>query len=206
MDLFSLNTDTPQHELLEFPDAELLLVSHYFSKTRADDLFSQLRDETPWKQDHLMMFGKRIPQPRLSVAYSEAHVRYRYSGLQLQSLIWTPLLLELKKIIEDLSGHQFNHLLMNYYRDGNDSIGWHSDDEAELGLNPVVASLSFGEPRNFKLKHKTRRDLTTLQLPLGNGDILIMRGTTQACWEHSISKQSQQHGPRINLSFRLVHH
>jgi alkylated DNA repair dioxygenase AlkB len=204
VDLFSQHADTPAHELIQLPDAELLLVRHYFSLAHAQDLFVQLRDNTPWKQDQLNMFGKRVPQPRLTAAYSEPHVRYRYSGLQMQSLAWTPALLELKLIIEELSGQSFNHLLMNYYRDGQDSMGWHSDDETELGINPVVASISLGHPRSLKLKHKQRRDLTTLQLPLGDGDILIMRGTTQAFWEHSISKQTQGVGPRINLSFRQI--
>lgn len=204
MDLFSQHADTPAHELIQLPDAELLLVRHYFSATRAQDLFVELRDATPWRQDQLNMFGKRIPQPRLTAAYSEPHVRYRYSGLQLRSLAWTPVLLELRQIIEELSGQSFNHLLMNYYRDGQDSMSWHSDDEAELGLHPVIASLSLGDPRSFKLKHKHRRDLASLQLPLGDGDILIMRGTTQAFWEHSISKQTHSVGPRINLSFRQI--
>ena len=150
------------------------------------------------------MFGKTHPQPRLTAWYGD--MAYRYSGLTMQPLPWTPLLLEIKNRVETITDHRFNSVLLNYYRDQADSMGMHSDDEKELGPNPAIASLSLGAERLFSLKHKTRRDLKTLKQGLPDSSLMLMRGETQKHWRHGIDKSRRAHGPRINLTFRRILH
>ena len=129
---------------------------------------------------------------------------YAYSGVSLTALPWTPELLTLKGKVEELCASSFNSVLLNYYRDHRDSMGFHADDEPELGLFPTIASVSIGEERQFVLKHKHRRDIDDIRLPLPSGSLLLMKGATQANWKHGVPKESKLCGPRVNLTFRNI--
>jgi len=160
--------------------------------------------EVPWRAEEVTVWGRLVLQPRLTAWYGDAGANYAYSGIQLRPHPWTPLLLDIKTRIEDAVGATFNSVLLNYYRDHNDSIGFHSDDESELGDRPIIASLSFGEERIFVLKHKRLREAKPLRLRLASGSLLLMAGDTQHCWRHGIPKESRQCGPRVNLTFRRI--
>ena len=149
------------------------------------------------------MYGKINPIPRLSAWYGDEGTSYTYSGITMSPSPWTSLLLDIRQQLNDLSGNDFNSLLANLYRDGNDSVGWHADDEAELGENPTIASLSFGESRRFLMKQKENEG-EKLSLDLNNGDLLIMKGATQQNWLHQVPRSKKQLGARINLTFRSI--
>ncbi|MCX2982333.1 alpha-ketoglutarate-dependent dioxygenase AlkB [Halieaceae bacterium IMCC14734] len=170
----------------------------------ATSLFDQLYEQTEWRQEDIVVWGKTHRQPRLHAWYGDADSSYSYSGILLQPLPWTPLLLDLKQRLEVLAGAPFNSVLLNYYRDQSDSMGMHSDDEVELGPAPIIASLSLGEVRKLVFRHRHQRDLEALHLPLASGSVLLMRGATQRCWKHGINKQKKPCGPRLNLTFRRV--
>ncbi|MFB3079593.1 MAG: alpha-ketoglutarate-dependent dioxygenase AlkB, partial [Lysobacterales bacterium] len=143
-------------------------------------------------------------QPRLMAWYGDEYARYTYSGIELEPLPWSPLLADIKNQIERASGARFNSVLLNYYRDQRDSMGFHSDDEPELGRRPVIASLSLGEERTFVMKHKRDRGLTTVRLKLASGSLLVMKGSTQQNWRHGINKLQRSCGPRVNMTFRRI--
>lgn len=182
------------------PDGELLWLEQLPLARGYDEILSRLIAETAWRAESITLWGKQHPQPRLTAWHGEA--RYSYSGLNLEPLPFTPLLLEVKAAVESASGHSFNSVLLNYYRDGRDSMGMHSDDEPELGPNPVIASVSFGAARTFILRHK--RTKQKLKLALTHGSMLLMRGTTQHFWLHGINKSARETGPRVNLTFRYI--
>jgi len=162
----------------------------------------RLTDCTPWSQQQITVYGKHYLQPRLSAWYGD--LNYSYSGITMEPLPWTQTLLQIKSRVETLLQQDFNSVLLNLYRDHNDSMGMHSDNERELGEWPVIASLSLGEERTFLLKHKTRKDLKTIRLPLPPGSLLLMKGNTQTHWRHGIAKERRPCGPRINLTFRNI--
>jgi len=164
------------------------------------EIVARLLDETPWRADTVVVYGKRYLQPRLSAWYGEAS--YTYSGLTLQPLPLTPLLEQLRAAVEQATDRRYNSVLLNYYRDGADSMGMHSDDEPELGPQPVIASLSYGATRTFILRHK--RSKRTVKLDLTDGSLLLMAGALQANWLHGINKTARLVGPRLNLTFRFV--
>ena len=195
VDLFS-TTDalTP----IPIEDGELYFLEHL--KLPGDDILSRLIAQTAWRAEYVTVWGKRHLQPRLTAWHGDAS--YRYSGMTLNPLPFTALLLDIKQAVEQASGRKFNSVLLNYYRDQNDSMGFHSDDESELGPDPVIASLSLGAPRTFILKHK--RLPKTMKLSLGNRNMLLMAGKTQANWQHGIKKEGVFCGPRVNLTFRNV--
>ncbi|MGD8421663.1 MAG: alpha-ketoglutarate-dependent dioxygenase AlkB [Gammaproteobacteria bacterium] len=165
-------------------------------------LLHRLIADSAWRQERITVYGKPYLQPRLSAWYGD--LSYRYSGIRLEPLPWTPLLLELRRRVESLTGCDYNSVLLNYYRDGNDGMGMHSDDERELGPQPSIASLSLGETRDFVMRHRHRGDLDTLKLPLPAGSLLLMQGDTQRNWRHGIRKLRRACGPRLNLTFRRV--
>jgi alkylated DNA repair dioxygenase AlkB len=164
-------------------------------------IFPALRDHTPWKQEEISIYGKKILQPRLTCWYGTKG--YEYSGIKNYPQMFTPLLNDLKKLVEGFSKENFNSVLLNYYRNGNDSVGFHSDDESELGENPSITSMSFGGTREFVLKHKYK-ELAAIKLLLNHGDILIMGGELQKYWKHAILKEKNCHEGRINLTFRRI--
>ena len=189
-------------ERLPLPDADLLFWRQADLGRPYDSLLQELIKSTDWRQEEITVYGKSYLQPRLSAWHGD--LSYSYSGIRLEPLPWTPILLDLKARVEALTGNEFNSVLLNYYRDQNDSMGMHSDDERELGPQPAIASLSLGEERRFLLKHKTRKDLKTVKLVLHSGSLLLMRGDTQQYWRHGINKETRSCGPRINLTFRAI--
>ncbi|KQQ88358.1 alpha-ketoglutarate-dependent dioxygenase AlkB [Massilia sp. Leaf139] len=197
MDLF----DTPG-ALTPIPidDGELALLSRLPLPLSNAEVFERLLHETPWREESVIVFGKRHLQPRLTAWYGDAS--YTYSGLRLEPLPWTPLLMEIRAAVEAACGEAFNSVLLNRYRNGRDSMGMHSDNEPELGEEPAIASLSFGATRTFILKHKNNRQ--SLRLPLEDGSLLLMRGQLQRYWLHGINKSALPLGERINLTFRYV--
>lgn len=187
-------------ERIAIQDGELAWLAQLPLPWPPGEVLRRLIAETDWRAETVTVYGKRHLQPRLTAWHGERS--YTYSGLTLTPHPWTPLLLAIKEAVEAASGHQFNSVLLNYYRDGRDSMGMHSDDEAELGPEPVIASVSFGEERQFILRHKTTRE--TLKLPLTGGSLLVMLGRTQHCWQHGINKSARAMGPRVNLTFRQI--
>ncbi len=167
-------------------------------------LLHDLVADTAWSQETVTLFGRTLPQPRLVAYHGDAGAGYTYSGTHHAPRPWTPPLAALKERVEHLAGTPFNSVLLNYYRDGNDSMGLHADDEPELGDNPVIASLSLGQERRMYFRHKSRRDIDNLVLPLPAGSLLVMRGATQHNWKHGLRKVRGPCGPRVNLTFRLV--
>ncbi len=184
-------------------DGCVLYFPHFLNKKIIKKAYEEILETTPWREEEIMIFGKKVMQPRLFSWHADPGITYKYSGLQLTPEAWTPLLLELKESVERPSAETFNSVLINLYRDQRDSNGWHSDDEKELGRQPTIASLSFGEGRDFHLKHK-KEDLGTVKIHLESGSLLIMKGATQQYWKHSIPKRSRPLQPRINLTFRNI--
>jgi alkylated DNA repair dioxygenase AlkB len=191
-------------ESLPIVDAEIQFMHHLFAVDEADRIFHDLRDSIAWRHDEIVIYGKKMLQPRLTAWYGDAGTFYQYSGLPLTPLPWTPLLLALKERVEQATATRYNSVLLNLYRDGNDSVGWHSDDEKELGVEPVIASVSFGQTRTFQLKAKKRAGTGTTKIELTPGSLLVMRGATQRNYVHAVLKSSKVDRPRINLTFRTI--
>jgi alkylated DNA repair dioxygenase AlkB len=164
----------------------------------ADGLFARLRDTAPWEQSGRP--GR--PFPRLTAWYADSGLTYSYSGVTHQAVPWTPELLVVKQRAAAAAGTTWNSLLLNLYRDGRDSIGFHADDEPELGINPVIGSISLGAERRFVLKHPASGESLEFNLP--NGSLLVMGGTTQHHWRHGVPKTRRPVGPRINMTFRFI--
>lgn len=189
--------------IIDLPDAELLYYPKFFNKDQANLIYNTLLTETPWQQDEIRVFGKTHPQPRLTALYGDDDKSYSYSNITMEPHKWSPMLERIKTHVERLTGNDFNAVLLNYYRDGKDSNGWHADNEKELGHNPIIASLSFGAERNFQLKHNSNIYLKKT-IVLEHGSLLIMKGTTQHFWKHQIPKTAKTIAPRINLTFRFI--
>jgi alkylated DNA repair dioxygenase AlkB len=180
----------------------------FLAPAEATELFQTLIRDTPWLQPDLTIHGKRIKMPRLTAWYGDPQAYYTYSGIRNVPLPWTERLLGLKQHIELLIGQPFNSVLLNLYRSGNDSMSWHRDDEPELGFRPNIASVSLGLVRRFDFRPVERPAVgnrTRHSIELAHGSLLLMRGETQEAWEHGLSKASGVDGPRINLTFRLIH-
>ena len=193
----------PDPTYINLPDAELIYFSHFFDTVKSQSLMQALIDRIDWKHEKIKLYGREVWQPRLTAYYGDQGKPYAYSHISLDPNPWTEELRFIKEKIESVSGHQFTSVLLNYYRDGQDSMGWHSDDEKELGLNPVIGSVSFGTPRKFMLKHKKDKTLKS-SVMLENGSLLLMQGTTQHHWYHQIPKTKKPLGARINLTFRKI--
>jgi alkylated DNA repair dioxygenase AlkB len=200
----AMQNQLPDFEIERLPlvDADLQLWRQVDLGRSYDALLQAIIDDTAWRQEEITVYGKPYLQPRLSAWYGD--LTYSYSGIRLKPLPWTPTLLDVKRRVETLVKHRFNSVLLNYYRDQNDSMGMHSDDERELGPQPAIASLSLGEERTFLLKHKSRKDLKTVKLALATGSLLLMQGQTQQYWQHGINKERSTCAPRINLTFRSI--
>jgi alkylated DNA repair dioxygenase AlkB len=188
---------------LQLPNAELIYYPEYFGIEEADQYFNELLQQTNWQQDDIKVFGKTYQQPRLTSLYGDSGKPYSYSNITMYPEIFTPLLKKIKSKIEQESGHRFNTVLLNLYRDGQDSNGWHADNEKELGKNPVIASVSFGETRPFHFKHRTIKT-ERHKLDLTHGSLLIMKSEMQHYWLHQIAKTKKPIAPRINLTFRYI--
>jgi len=188
---------------LNLPDADLTYLPAWLDRATADHWLDQLVRETPWQQPEVVLFGKRHPVPRLLAWYGDAEARYRYSGMVHQPLPWTPLLAEIRQRLVDTLERPLNGALLNYYRNGQDSMGWHSDDERELGEDPLVVSLSLGGERRFDLRRKGHTRIAH-SLVLAHGSLLVMGGQTQHHWQHQVAKTRKPCAPRLNLTFRLI--
>ena len=199
--LFSGSGVAPPTSRLDLPDADIEFWPDFLPSPARDRLLADLDETTAWRQETIQMYGKSIPVPRLTAWYGDPGTSYTYSKITMDPEPWTPPLSEIKTAVEVETGATFNSVLLNLYRDGGDSVAWHSDDEAELG--PVIASVSFGDTRTFQLRHASRPDLR-LDVPLTHGSLLVMRGPTQLHWQHQVPKTSRRVGPRINLTFRHV--
>ena len=190
-------------EVLAMPDADVRFYRSLFSKEESDQLYAQLHQQTLWKQEFIKLYGKQVAIPRLTAWYGDEGKSYIYSKIEMTPELWTPSLLEIKTKIEVMSGLTFNSVLLNLYRDGKDSVAWHSDDEPELGENPSIGSVSFGAARRFMFKHKQQNDLKQ-EVELTHGSFLLMQGPTQHFWLHQIPKTTKSLQPRINLTFRVI--
>ncbi len=168
----------------------------------ADDVFAALQREVPFEARPIKLFGREVMQPRLVAWVGDANAIYTYSGLRHEPRPWTPTLRALRDELEARTGYTFNSVLCNLYRDGKDSVGWHSDDERELGPDPVVASLSFGATRKFVLSQRKVEHKRTLAM--SHGSLLLMLGTTQRFYRHQVPKEPAITAPRINLTFRRI--
>ena len=188
----------------ELSDASLLEYPHLYAADEAQSLFRRLLEELPWESASIRIAGRLVPVPRLQCWIGNPEANYGYSGLRLKLVSWPDSLRPVKDRVELASGHQFNAVLANYYRDGRDSVAWHSDDEPELGTAPVVASLSLGVSRPFELRHKSRRELGKFRITLHPGSLLVMGDTVQRHWQHQLPKLPDLTEARINLTFRQV--
>lgn len=194
-----LNTKTS----IPINNAVLDYYDSWLDHTKASQLLDMCKRQLQWSQPAIRMFGKNHLMPRLTAWYGDSHCQYRYSGQTFDPIPWAPCLIELReKLLTDL-GLNFNSVLANWYRNGQDSMSWHSDNEPELGLDPTIASISLGVTRDFRLRRRDDHSVT-MALPLNHGSLLIMRGTTQAYWQHQIAKSRKIHCDRVNLTFRLI--
>ena len=199
----SLFDNIPDPISVDLSDAEVIYYPHFFDKEEADSIYAELINEIPWHQDEITVYGKKHLQPRLTALYGNEGKPYSYSNIKMQPHPWNLLLQKIKSKVESVSDTNFTTVLLNQYRDGKDSNGWHADNEKELGTNPVIASVSFGAERTFQLKHNSDKDQKK-SIVLEHGSLLLMKGTTQHCWKHQIPKTAKPVGPRINLTFRVI--
>lgn len=199
-DLFGTSED--EKELFQVENGQYLFIPNFFSIEEGNYLFSRLNSTISWKQEKMNMYGKEVLFPRLTAWYGDSDRPYSFSGITLNPLPWTEELLKIKKKIETKTSAIFNSVLLNKYRDGSDSISWHTDDEKELGKNPIIASVTFGGTRNFQLRHRDTGE--KINLELSHGSLLIMQGELQHFWQHQIPKTKKQVDPRINLTFRVI--
>lgn len=202
--LFEKGTNGPlTAERVGLPDADIVFLSEFFRSPDSDRLLAEIDETTVWRQDTFKMYGRETPLPRLTAWYGEPGKSYSYSKISMQPDPWTAPLREIKAAIETETAAEFNSVLLNLYRRGSDSVSWHSDDEPELGPEPVIASVSLGDTRTFQLRHKTDKTLRS-DLELTHGSLLVMRGLTQRYWEHQIPKTARNVGPRVNLTYRHI--
>ncbi|MEQ1544949.1 alpha-ketoglutarate-dependent dioxygenase AlkB [Methyloglobulus sp.] len=181
---------------------KFFLIKEFYSQPESDKLLTKLLTSLCWQEEDIFIFGKWVKVPRLMCWYGDPNTYYQYSGVNHQPTPWSSELQDIKGKIEQQCHCVFNSVLANLYRDGRDSMGCHADDEKELGLNPTIASLSLGDERLFKLHHKKSKH--TLNIHLQHGDLLVMGGTCQTHWLHSIPKTKKLKTPRINLTFRKI--
>jgi len=198
MDLFS-NEKT----VLNLPNAEVVYIPNFYALEKADSYLKILKETIEWQQDSITIFGKTYNQSRLTALYANNNQPYTYSNITMSPKAFTKELQDIKRDIEQTANHQFTSVLLNLYRNGNDSNGWHADNEKELGKNPVIASLSLGSPRMFQFKHLKLKD-QKYKLILEHGSLLLMKGEMQHYWLHQIPKTKKEVGERINLTFRKI--
>ncbi len=199
MTLFDSEISEPR-ELLP-SDGSMVYHPGFLSLRDSEDLMAGLMQEVPWEERAITVFGRKVMQPRLACWYGD--VSYSYSGITLEPRSWLPRLSRLKSLVESASETRFNSVLVNLYRNGSDSMGWHADDEPELGPEPCIASISVGQVRRFRIRHRETKE--TVAIDLESGSLLIMSGRSQQCWMHEVPKARRITEPRINLTFRYVY-
>ncbi|WP_197272090.1 alpha-ketoglutarate-dependent dioxygenase AlkB [Neisseria sp. 83E34] len=200
-----LSPAQPERNLLPYDG----IVNDYgviFPKQEADAYYACLKNTVLWRHDEVVIYGKRITTARQTAWYGDDSIQYAYSGITRTALPWNKVLLAIKETVErhivGISPAHFNSCLLNLYRDGSEGMAWHCDDEASLGTNPVIASLSLGATRKFSFKHKQTREKHDLMLT--HGQLIVMHGVTQNHWLHAVMKSTKVHDPRINLTFRTI--
>lgn len=200
LDLF--NSSKTNTEKKQIQNGEYLHISNFFEKSTSDNYLKTLLDTIDWKQEKMNMYGKELLFPRLTAWYGDNDKPYSFSGITLKPKQWTKDLLEIKSKVETKTDVSFNSVLLNRYRNGNDSISWHTDAEKELGKNPIIASVNFGATREFQLRHIHTKEKLSIQL--SHGSLLIMLGELQHFWQHQIPKTKKPVSERINLTFRVI--
>jgi len=175
----------------------------FLTSREADQLFETLLDDIAWQRDTLSLFGRQTPIPRMHQWYADKGVCYSWSGITMQPLAWLSSLQALRARLERETHRSFNSVLANLYRDGNDTMGWHADDEAELGPQPAIASVSLGAARDLRLRRRADHRVSRT-LPLEHGSLLLMTGDSQRDWQHSLPRRKRVTAPRINLTFRCI--
>ena len=189
--------------LADLPDCDISYKKNFIDSVKADLLYDHLANNVPWQQDSIKVYAKTYPQPRLTALYGNNGRSYSYSNISMQPLPFDEILEDLKIKIEEAAQTFFTTCLLNLYRDGSDSNGWHADNETELGKNPVIASVSLGQERYFQMKHRTLKD-QKFKILLEHGSLLLMQGATQHFWLHQLPKTKKALKPRINLTFRYI--
>jgi alkylated DNA repair dioxygenase AlkB len=177
---------------------------YFFDRELSDFYFKRLIHEIEWKQEPIRLFGKQVMQPRLTALYGNTDIPYGYSGIEMQSHDWLGFLKEIREKIEKTAQIDFSHVLLNYYRNGQDSMGWHRDNEKVLGTNPIIASVSFGVTRKFQFRRYHDKSMKK-EITLEHGSLLLMTGETQHHWEHQLPKTRLVKGERVNLTFRKIY-
>jgi alkylated DNA repair dioxygenase AlkB len=183
-------------------NGEYIFLPNYFNRVESDMFLNKLKNNIDWKQESMNMYGKQLNFPRLTAWYGDNDKPYSFSGIKLRPQPWNEELLEIKNKIEPRALVNFNSVLLNRYRNGNDSISWHTDAEKELGKNPIIASVNFGATRKFQLRHIHSKE--KLEIELTHGSLLIMQGELQHYWQHQVPKTAQIVTERINLTFRVI--
>ena len=203
MDQLDMFAPAPDNNInIKINNGEYIYIPNFFNKTMANYYLKELTNTIEWKQEAMNMYGKQIPFPRLTSWYGDNDKPYSFSGITLHPHPWTKELIEIKEKIDDKTQLEFNSVLLNRYRNGSDSISWHTDAEKELGTNPVIASVNFGAERKFQLKHKDTNE--KIELILKHGSLLIMKGELQHFWKHQVPKTKKNVEERINLTFRVI--
>jgi len=200
LDLFQEKNVT--QELTKINNGEYLYIPNFFNKNESDFYLKTLLEIIDWKQEKMNMYGKNVKFPRLTSWYGDNDKPYSFSGITLNPNNWIKELIDIKNKIEPKCNTEFNSVLLNLYRNGNDSISWHTDAEEELGKNPVIASVNFGATRKFQLRHKNTKE--KIEINLTHGSLLIMKGELQHFWQHQVPKTKKEVDKRINLTFRQI--
>lgn len=200
-DLFSVPSGDIWQQI-SAPDAEIRFAPNFLDFHTARAYFDELREAISWRQDKIRVYGQLHNVPRLHQWYGDPGTEYVWSGLIMQPQEWIPPLLRLKALIERATDATYNSLLANLYRNGDDAVGWHSDDEPEFQGHPTIASLSLGAGRDFILRHNHRRDVANIKITLTHGSLLVMSGRTQQTWQHTVPRRAGVIAPRINLTLR----
>ena len=206
LDIFGMPVNTtPQivaNRVVSIKNGEYIFIPNFFQKAESDSFLRNLRNEILWKQESMNMYGKKVNFPRLTAWYGDNDKPYSFSGITLAPHPWTDNLKTIKTKIETKTEAIFNSVLLNLYRDGNDSISWHTDAEKELGQNPIIASVNFGATRTFQLRHIETKE--KIDIELTHGSLLIMQGEFQHFWQHQVPKTTKKVNERINLTFRVI--
>ncbi|HEU4790245.1 MAG TPA: alpha-ketoglutarate-dependent dioxygenase AlkB [Flavobacterium sp.] len=198
-ELFTVGSEGKK--IFDLPDSELILIDNFFNKEESDHYYEMLLHQTKWQEYEMEMFNKTVTAPRMIAWYQDKES----NGTSENSPPWTPELLAIRKRVENEVAVDFNAVLLNLYRNGKDGVAWHSDKEHNTGQNPIIASVTFGETRMFRLRHKCRKDIPLVEIPLHHGSFLLMAGTTNSFWQHQVPKTARDVLPRINLTFRRVY-
>jgi len=201
--MFSKQYLNPEFNLLPDGTEGLYFIPDFLSEPDANALFALLKAQAEWDQKAIRIFGKDVPEPRLTAWYGERSAVYTYSGISMNPLPWLPCLQTLRNQVEELCVTRFNSALLNFYRNGQDSMGWHRDNEKELGHHPVIASVSLGAMRSFQIREYRDKN-KKLELQLNHGSLLLMRGNMQENWQHAVPKRKNCVEERINITFRKI--